>query len=177
MQNKKKNIKPYTTEDFFHIISSILASNSELPNILDYSLASRNAVQIKDCEFDIKMDIHFGGNEGIYLYLFLEGSFGQDTTRCEVGTFKTLLETKAAFQQMALLGANFICAARDFVGKDLDAFIWNGYKLTAVDSDGKRLSGYYIQDKERALERKKDFITTYPNCKIILLDMQNRTEL
>lgn len=179
MQNVKKDNKPYSTAEFFHEISSILISNSEVPDILDYSLATSHELTIKDCEFDIKMDVHFGGNEGIYLYLYLEGSFGHEVSdkRCELGTFKTLHETKEAFQQMALLGANFICAARDFVEKDLDAFIWSGYKLTAVAPDGKRLSGYYISDKERALERKKDFIKTYPDSKVVLMDMEKRTEL
>lgn len=172
---------PYTTWDLFEKTRLALIENKEMPeNLLDYALATRERILLKDCEFDIKMDVHFGGSEGIYLWLYLEGNIGEKDKphgRYELGTFKTLVETKEALQQMALIGANFIYAGREFIEKNLDDFIWLGYKLTVTDKDGKRRAGWIIRDREKVIAKKAEYEEKYPDCDVVLVDLETRKEI
>ena len=64
--------KPMTTEDLFNKIQDILKAKGKLPAILDYGLATRSPVPIKTYEFDLVNKLARGGNEGIYLDLWIE---------------------------------------------------------------------------------------------------------
>ena len=64
--------KPMTTEDLFNKIQDILKEKGKLPAILDYGLATRSPVPIKTYEFDLVNKLSRGGNEGIYLDLWIE---------------------------------------------------------------------------------------------------------
>ena len=176
---------PFTTEVFFEKIRLLLVNNGEMPqNLLDYSLSTNKIKQIRDCEFDVKMDVHFGGNEGIYLGIYLEGYIGEYEDhgnkryeKYELGTFKTLVETKEAFQQMALLGANFVYAARSYIDENLDDFIWIGYRVAAYDSEGSRKTGYITPTLARARELKTKLTEWYPECYVPIIDLAARKEI
>ena len=176
---------PFTTKEFFEKIRLLLIDNGEMPqNLLDYALSTNDLMQIRDCEFDVKMDVHYGGNEGIYLVMYLEGYIGEYENhgnkryeKYKLGTFKTLVETKEAFQQMALLGANFIYAARSYVDKNLDDFIWTGYRVAAYDSEGKHKIGYISPTLERARELKVKLEERYPECYVPIIDLAARKEI
>lgn len=174
---------PFTTKEFFEKIRLLLIDNGEMPqNLLDYALSTNTIKQIRDCEFDVKMDVHYGGNEGIYLVMYLEGNIGDKSEdnrqgkTYQLGTFKTLVETKEALQQMALLGANFIYAARSYVDKNLDDFIWTGYRVAAYDSEGKHKIGYISPTLERARELKAKLEERYPECYVPIIDLATRKE-
>lgn len=64
--------KPMTTENLFNKICSILKEKDRLPDILDYGLATHRSILIKNYEFDLKSNLTYGGNEGIYLSLWIE---------------------------------------------------------------------------------------------------------
>lgn len=121
--------KPYTNKDLFEIIVNTLKEKGLLPDILDYSKPDITTEEIKTYEFDICGDLAFGGSEGAYLTVFIEGCFGRDRKRIYLGTFKTLNEDLESFRTMATLEADFIWYGREFVEDNLDDFEWTGYRV------------------------------------------------
>lgn len=185
---EKKNGKiigkdfPFTTRELFEKIRLALSENGEMPeDLLDYHLATSETREIRDCEFDVKMDVHYGGNEGIYLCMYLEGNIGEVKAekscygKYELGTFKTLVETKEALQKMSLLGANFIYAARSYVEENIDDFIWVGYRVAAYDDKGNYKAGYITPKVERVGELKKKLEEKYSSVKVT--DLATRKEV
>lgn len=77
---------------FKAIIDSAGLDLDSINQILDYTLANdRNDSFLTDYRFDISPRISFGGSEGIYVDLCLEGSYDDsDSTLSHLGTFKTL---------------------------------------------------------------------------------------
>lgn len=61
-----------TTEELFDIICKILKEKGRLPDILDYGLAMHNPALIANYEHSLKNKLDYGGNEGIYLDLWME---------------------------------------------------------------------------------------------------------
>lgn len=61
--------RPMTTEELFNRINIIQKEKNKLPDILDYGLAASNPVPIRTYQFDLKHNLAYGGNEGIYLDL------------------------------------------------------------------------------------------------------------
>ena len=59
--------RPMTTDELFNRIVMILKEKNRLPDILDYGLATGNALPITNCEFDLRSNLAYGNNEGIYL--------------------------------------------------------------------------------------------------------------
>lgn len=100
--------KPMTTEDLFNKICSILKAQDKLPDILDYGLATHHPVPIRTYEFDLKSNLAYGGNEGIYLDLWIEYFADDEKRTSSIGTFKTLDENKEAMHTMAGLLADFV---------------------------------------------------------------------
>lgn len=64
--------RPMTTEELFDRIKKILKEKGKLPEILDYGLGTYRPVPIRTYEFDLKNNLAYGGNEGIYLNLWIE---------------------------------------------------------------------------------------------------------
>ena len=173
---------PFTTKELFERVRLALIENGEMPeDLLDYTLGTRENQDVRDCEFDVKMDVHYGGNEGIYLCMYLEGNIGKvkEGKPCyekyDLGTFKTLLETKEALQKMSLLGANFIYEARSFVESNIDDFIWTGYRVAAYDDKGNYKAGYITPKEERVGELKKKLEEKYSSVKVT--DLATRKEV
>ena len=82
--------RPMTTEELFEKINSILKEKGKIPDILDYSLATSNPVPIRTYEFDLRSSLNYGGNEGIYLVLWIEYMEEYVKRRAGIGTFKML---------------------------------------------------------------------------------------
>ncbi len=97
-----------TTEELFNRINGILKEKGKLPDILDYGLATHNPVPITNYEYGLRSKLDYGGNEGIYLDLWME--YTVDGKRCarDLGTFKTLSTDDEAMHIMAALLADFI---------------------------------------------------------------------
>ena len=148
------------TNELFQVIEKIIKEKEAWPEIIDYSLAERNPVEIEREGFDIKFDVHFGGNEGIYLSVFAEGQISDAPPgRFYMGTIKTLLEGEDALQKMSLLGASFIWEGRKYVEKNIDEFIRYGYKMVPSNTN----YALYVGSKERVQQKLKYFFVDAPN--------------
>lgn len=100
--------RPMTTEELFNKIYGTLKEKGSLPDILDYGLATHNSVPITNYEFDLKNNLNYGGNEGIYLDLWIGYYEGGKMQQKGLGTFKTLSTDNEAMHIMAALLADFI---------------------------------------------------------------------
>ena len=109
--------RPMTTDELFNRIVMILKEKSRLPDSLDYGLAIGNALPITNCEFDLRSNLAYGNNEGIYLDLWIEYFYEDENYRKSLGTFKTLQDSKEAMHVMAALLADYhrtecLCACK-----------------------------------------------------------------
>lgn len=95
--------KPMTTEELFNKIKDILGEKNLLPDILDYGIATSNPVPIRTYMFDWRSNLASwgGGNEGIYLDLWMEYSANGERRINNFGTFKTLDVGDEAMHTMA----------------------------------------------------------------------------
>lgn len=184
--------RPMTTEELFNMVSGILKEKGKLPDILDYGLATYNPVPITNYEYGLRNKLDYGGNEGIYLDLWME--YTADGKRCVsgLGTFKTLQTDDKAMHIMAALLADFIIEEYAYVNANLDDFTWGarhpgdvgsaptGVERRGVDvhviegSEEKSKWGYSCGTMEAALKRKDELLMKYN--KVIVRDNETREE-
>lgn len=81
-----------------------------------------NPVPITTYQFDLRSKLAYGGNEGIYLDLWIEYFADKEKQRKGLGTFKTLDESNEAMHIMA----DFIIEEYAYVNANLDDFTWEG---------------------------------------------------
>ncbi len=96
--------KPMTTVELFNKIYDILKEKGRIPDILEYSHAAGSPAPIKTYEYELGSKLAYGGNEGIYLDIWMEHS----KQKQRIGIFKTLHENSEAMHIMAGLLADFI---------------------------------------------------------------------
>lgn len=167
--------KPMTTEELFEKINSILIEKSKIPNILDYSLATSNPIPIRTYEFDLRNSLDYGGNEGIYLDLWIEYLVENEKRRAAIGTYKTLYEDDNAMHIMASLLADFIIEEYSYVNKNLDDFTWEGADVHALKENGERMNwGYTCGTMEAALKKKDELLKHHK--KVVVRDNATRNE-
>lgn len=152
---RKGRGKLYTTAELFRIINDELKAKGLIPDHIDYSLATSEKINIKAAGWDCIFVVMFGGNEGIYLDIFLRGDTGNiwygDVC---VGTYKTLRTDKEAYADLANLGTEFVFAVRDFAIDHSSDFDWSGYKITFYSGDEKKVTYITYEDTpENFLER------------------------
>ena len=135
--------RPMTTEELFEKINSILIEKSKIPDILDYGHATSNPIPIRTYEFDLGNSLNYGGNEGIYLNLWIKYQVENEECRASVGTYKTLYEDDNAMHIMASLLADFIIEEHSYVNKNLDDFTWEGADVHALKENGERMNWGY----------------------------------
>lgn len=163
----KKKEAPMTTAELFTKISNILKEKGLMPDILDYGLETHNPTPIMSYEFDLKNNLQYGGNEGIYLSFWLDYSEGGKIEHYSLGTFKTLREDKEAMHIMAGLLADFVIEEYEYVNSHLDDFTWTGADVQAFDEDGtKRGCGYTCGNMEAALKKKDELLKKYPRVTV-----------
>lgn len=78
----------------------------QIEKILDYSIISRADHELRLCHFEMEGTPVFGGNEGIYLGIYLVGHIDDDhgpVQRFSCITFKTLDTSLQAMKLMGLL--------------------------------------------------------------------------
>ena len=159
--------EPMTTSELFNKICAILKEKDKLPDILDYRLATSHPVPFKTYEFDLKTNLAYGGNEGIYLGLRIEYFAGNGWCVRDLGTFKTLLESDEAMHIMAALLADFVIEEHAYVNANLDDFTWTGADVYIFGEDGKKLDwGYSCGCMENALKRKDELLKKYPQVAV-----------
>ena len=167
--------RPMTTEELFEKINSILKEKGKLPDILDYSLATSNPIPIRTYEFDLRNSLNYGGNEGIYLDLWIEYRVENEKRRAAIGTYKTLYEDDNAMHIMASLLANFIIEEHSYVNGNLDDFTWEGADVYALKDNGDRMSwGYTCGTMESALKKKDELLKHHK--KVVVRDNPTRKE-
>ena len=167
--------RPMTTEELFEKINSILIEKSKIPDILDYSLATSNPIPIRTYEFDLRNSLNYGGNEGIYLDLWIEYQVENEKRRAATGTYKTLYEDDNAMHIMASLLANFIIEEHSYVNKNLDDFTWEGADVHALKENGDRMSwGYTCGTMEAALKKKDELLKNHQQ--VVVRDNATRKE-
>ncbi len=107
-ENGARSLGAMTAGELFSRICGRLKTKGRMPDILDYGLAARDTLPVTTAEFGLKSSLDYGGNEGIYLDLWVElpTDGGKETGR--LGTFKTLHEGEEAMHTMAALLADFI---------------------------------------------------------------------
>ena len=151
--------RPMTTEELFEKINSILKEKGKLLDILDYGLATSNPIPIRTYEFDLRNSLNYGGNEGIYLVLWIEYRVENEKRRAAIGTYKTLYEDDNAMHIMASLLADFMLEEHSYVNKNLDDFTWEGADVHALEENGERMNwGYTCGTMEAALKKKDELL-------------------
>lgn len=153
--------KPYKASELFDEICKRIT----LPEILDYQHGSYKDIDIDSYEFDFGNHLEFGGSEGIYLTLYAEYSSDR---RVQLGTFKTLHETREGLETMAKLLADFIFEGKWFVNENLDDFTWSGYNVKAKG----QLVSKDVATIERAREIKAQLLEKHDEVEIF--DYANR---
>ncbi len=167
--------RPMTTEELFNRINGILKEKGKLPDILDYGLATHSPVSITNYEYGLRNKLDYGGNEGIYLDLWIE--YIADGKRCanDLGTFKTLITDDEAMHIMANLLADFIIEEYAYVNANLDDFTWQGVDVHVIEESGEKSKwGYSCGTMEAALKRKDELLMKYN--KVIVRDNATRKE-
>lgn len=120
--------KLYTTGTLFANVVNLMIAEGTLRDdclsIIDYYLPTRNVIPIKHYGFNITGDLTYGGSEGIYLTMFVDGIIDKSRgkERIHIGTFKTLKDDRDALKEMAVLMADFIYNGRKFVDSNIDDF-------------------------------------------------------
>ena len=167
--------RPMTTEGLFDTICKILKGKGKLPDILDYGLATHNPVPITNYEYDLKNNLDYGGNEGIYLDLWIEYTAEGKKCASGLGTFKTLRADDESMHIMAVLLADFIIEECAYVNANLDDFTWEGVDVHVIEKSGEKSKwGYSCGTMEAALKRKDELLKKYP--KVIVRDNATRKE-
>ena len=184
--------RPMTTEELFNRIDSILKEKCKLPDILDYGLATHNPVPITNYEYGLRNKLDYGGNEGIYLDLWVEYTAGGKRCVSGLGTFKTLRTDDEAMHIMAALLADFIIEECAYVNANLDDFTWGarhpgdvgsaptgverrGVDVHVIEGSGEKSKwGYSCGTMEAALKRKDELLMKYN--KVIVRDNETREE-
>ena len=167
--------RPMTTEELFNRINGILKEKGRLPDILDYRLATHSPVSITNYEYGLKNKLDYGGNEGIYLDLWIE--YNAEGKKCanDLGTFKTLRTDDEAMHIMATLLADFVIEEYAYVNANLDDFTWEGLDVHVIEESGEKSKwGYSCGTMEAALKRKDELLMKYN--KIIVRDNATRKE-
>lgn len=159
----------YKTNTLFDLINAKLKEENLLPDILDYSLATSSPLPVKTIEWDTIGIVNFGGCEGIYLDIYLEGDTGNDADRILLGTYKTLYRDKESFRVMGNLNTEFVFALREFVNSHPDDFNWTGYDIRFYKGD-KKTGGYWSSTENSSMRLIKRHFKEYSPDHAVLID-------
>ena len=172
---KSMRKRPMTTGELFDAICKILKEKGKMPNILDYGLATHNPAPITNYEYSLINKLDYGGNEGIYLDLWIEYIADGKKYANVLGIFKTLSTDDEAMHIMAALLADFIIEEYAYVNANPDDFTWEGADVHVIEESGEKSKwGYSCGTMEAALKRKDELLMKYK--KVIVRDNAMRKE-
>ena len=156
MTGQLKSIRkdPYTLGSFFDAVEEEVKIGSE-PGI-DYALGSRDDFQLTTDDFEDVASVGYGGSEGIYTDIFIQGYFDGNREQKPIGTIKTLNEDPEWMEKMGALGGRFVAAATDFIRKNSFNFIFKGYYIKRAN-----YGLYVFSEEEFQKELKKGFEHAY----------------
>lgn len=112
------------------ILEAARADGAIAEAILDYILPNDREPEcpdrdsyLTDYRFDLIPSLNFGSCEGIYLSLYLEGSFdGSDKKKAAIGTFKTLRTDLEACRLMGALGGALMYYGSKYVNEEIHRY-------------------------------------------------------
>lgn len=117
--------------------------------MLDYAAVTSDIVHIVDSEFDLKVDLHYGSVEGIYLSMSIQGYFSSDPyheVKEFVMVFKTLRTDDDAMYKMASLQASCMIACKKHLEEHASDYERRGYRCTKAGA-----TSIHCETKNRAL--------------------------
>lgn len=160
---KSEKAKPITTDEYFNLICRLLSGKGLMPDdLLDYRLAAHESVPIRTYEFNIRNNLEYGANEGIYLDIGIGYEEDGEQQIKRLGTFKTLRTDREAMRAMARLLADFLTEERDYVNSHLDDFTWTGMDVYVINTDGEKAGWTYTcPNMAAALRRKDELLKTH----------------
>lgn len=128
--------------------------------ILDYHLPKkeepyevREDTELTDCHFNLFSRIDFGGCEGIFVDLCLEGSFDASERRTiEIGTFKTLGEDLAACRLMGELCGMLIYHGTEYVNENIHRYT----PQAQLEAEYQRYLENHMNNTEPAMNEHSD---------------------
>lgn len=96
----------------------------EMESLLNYIHPERgDDTCLTDYKFDIVPKLTFGSNEGVYLAIYLEGSFDSTSSRStRIGTIKTLDTDMDACRLMGALGGILMYHGRRYVNQEIHRY-------------------------------------------------------
>lgn len=118
---------------FDTIIEELKAADQWPQEIIDYALASGDNVELRSAEIHPFFKLDFGGSEGIYLDIYVDGeelkyaSTGEE--QVYLGCVKALEESEDAFRRFAVLGADFQLKLNAYIYKHHDELNRKGYSV------------------------------------------------
>ena len=167
--------KPYTVKEFFEKVKEKICNEGNWPDGIDYALPENKELEIRSSEFSVVSQVAYGGSEGIYLDIYLDGSIDEKQekySRIRIAVIKTLSESREAMRIMAKLGADWVVDVTAIVNENMEDFTWDGFKVQLYNSEGRKCLGYYCMDKEQARKFYEKYSVTYK--RVTLCDMESR---
>ena len=167
--------KPYTVKEFFEKVKEKICNEGNWSDGIDYALPENKELEIRSSEFSVVSQVAYGGSEGIYLDIYLDGSIDEKQekySRIRIAVIKTLSESREAMRIMAKLGADWVVDVTAIVNENMEDFTWDGFKVQVYNSEGRKCLGYYCMDKEQARKFYEKYSVTYK--RVTLCDMESR---
>ena len=177
-----KKRRKWNARELFIMVDEGLREKGLRPEkILDYSCAGSGSEMILSEEFDVVPYIVHGSSEGIYLSMILETGddamvFSSHKPRLKLGTYKTLYTDKDAYKKMAMLGAEFVFALRDYVNTNMDEFNWTGFDLSLFRRENEPAGKMWVYSHERVVERARHFVGRQSSSEAFAVIRNNETE-
>lgn len=159
---------PWTTTELFLKICDNLKEKGLLPEILDHALPTSSQMRICTEEFRLRNNLDYGGNEGIYLDVYLELRDTNGKTESKgLGTFKTLDTSHNAMHTMSNLLADFLLELNAFAQENMDDFTWEGIDVIPCGEDEQRAKwSLTCSSIEKAMQRMDELLEKYPIVKV-----------
>lgn len=166
--------KPYTFREFYTEVKKRMQQANAWPDeLFDYELVNNEDSKILSYTFDVHADFGYANVEGVFISLRFCGTIDEnDRGETQFACAKSLCTDRETMQQLAIFGADFVCFAMEFVGKNLDDFTWLGYQVEAFDSAGKNCGGYHCLNIEQAEKRYEQMTADerYENVTLTAMD-------
>lgn len=159
----------WTTGELFDEVVKDLKKQGLYPeSLLDYHSSKYETKCIETEEVSPMFKLNYGGSEGIYLDVYLQGRVSideEDEKITGMGIFKTLRTDDEAMHQMAKLEADFILSLSKYMNTHLDEFIWYGGDVRIIeDNDMSSMKGYLTCGSiDRAYEKAREYNEKHGN--------------
>lgn len=166
--------RPYTTEDLGNILYGFINDGDwEDKACLDYYIPDHyNKRTILNENFRIYSITEFGLCEGIYTDFYIEDR--ERNIKFHLLTAKTLRESEEAFIKMHSMAAYVCYKFRLYVEDNLDNFVWSGFDVSYVNSDGNEICYCWCGSLERVANIANELRKKHGNIKIYYVEKSTR---